>query len=156
MNDAQPAATATNPVATWIDRILRFALAGVLAWAGCAKLMYLAAFAKTVAEFGLVFDPLARPIAVLLPIAELVAAVLLVADVRGGRLSALGLSLLFVLVTGYGLWLGLDIDCGCFGPGDSPGRGGDLRLALARSLAMAAASAYLYACPRRAPMPARG
>jgi hypothetical protein len=131
-------------------------VAGVLAWAGCAKLLNLKAFAKTVAEFGLVFDPLVQPIAVMLPIVELFAAVLLVADLRGGRLAAAGLSLLFVFVTGYGLWLGLDIDCGCFGPGDRSGPGGDLRVALARSLAMAAASAYLYACPSGGRRPSRG
>jgi hypothetical protein len=150
MDHQNRGATTAQSAAVWLDRALRFALAAVLAWAAFAKLANLDGFAKTVAEFGLVFDALVRPVATLLPVAELVSAILLVANLRGGRLAVLALSLLFVFVTGYGLWLGLDIDCGCFGPGDNP-NGGDLKLAFGRSLAMAVASAYLYVRPRRAP-----
>jgi hypothetical protein len=146
--DHQNRTAPAHSAAIWLDRLLRWGLAGILAWAGIAKSANVDAFAKTVGAFGLVFDAMVRPVAAVLPFIELVTAILLVADLRPGRAAALAQSLIFVFVNGYGLWLGLEIDCGCFGPGDSPG-GGNLKLAFFRSLAMTAASAYLYAWPQR-------
>jgi hypothetical protein len=139
-----------------LDNGLRLIIAFVLLWAGVAKLVRPDAFRKTIGDFGLVFDAFVPAVAVVLPIVEIIVATLLLLDLRGGRFAGLVLSLVFVGVTGYGLWLGLDIECGCFGPGDDLAVGGDLRLALVRSMVMTVVCAYLWAWPRRACLAARG
>ncbi len=85
------------------------------------------------------------PIAIGLPILEILAAIGLLFDVRGSLAVVAGLLVLFLAILGYGVWLGLDIDCGCFGPGDPEGEAyKGLRPALYRDLVMLTGVAYLY------------
>jgi Methylamine utilisation protein MauE len=129
----------------WIYRILKVVYVILFSYAGTNKLLKPQAFATVIEAFGLVPDPLIMPIAVALPILEIVAAAGLLFNVRGSLGLVTGLLLFFIAVVSYGVWMGLDIDCGCFGPGDLEGeayRG--LRPALYRNLLLVIGIAYLY------------
>ena len=91
-------------------------LAAVFALAGGAKLFDLKGSRKAVADFG-VPARLAPVIGLLLPVAELVAAVALIfhPTARWGAALALLLLLVFVAGVANAMRKGLDVDCGCFG-----------------------------------------
>ena len=128
-----------------IYRIVRVVYVVLFVYAGVNKLLNPRAFATVIDAFGLVPDPLITPIAVALPILEIVAALGLLFDARGSLGLVSGLLAFFMAVVSYGIWMGLDIDCGCFGPSDLEGdayRG--LRPALYRNLILAVGIAYLY------------
>jgi uncharacterized membrane protein YphA (DoxX/SURF4 family) len=130
----------------WVYRIVRAVYVVLFLYAGINKLMNPRAFATVIDAFGLVPDPIIMPIALALPILEIVAAVGLLFDLRGVLGLVTGLLVIFMAVVSYGIWMGLDIDCGCFGPGDLEGdayRG--LRQALYRNFILAAGLTYLYA-----------
>lgn len=129
----------------WIYRIVRVVYVVLFLYAGVNKLLDPQSFAIVIDAFGLVPDPLIMPIAVALPILEILAALGLLFDVRASLGLMTGLLVFFMAVVSYGIWMGLDIDCGCFGPGDLEGeayRG--LRPALYRNLILAVGIAYLY------------
>lgn len=102
----------------WLDRLFRWLLAGVFLVAGLPKLFAPYEFAEIVAAYGLVPDPLVLPIALLLPLVEVIAACMLVLNCPKGLLLAAALLLVFIAVLSYAIANGLDIDCGCFGPAD--------------------------------------
>jgi uncharacterized membrane protein YphA (DoxX/SURF4 family) len=95
---------------------VRVLLAGVFLVAGLAKLADLAGSRKAVRDFGIpvVF---ASPLGTLLPLAELLVAVLLlpVATAWWGAVGALVLLLVFVGGISYNLAQGRTPDCHCFG-----------------------------------------
>jgi hypothetical protein len=129
----------------WIYRIVRVIYVTLFLYAGVNKLLDPRSFSIVIEAFGLVPDPLLMPIAVALPILEIVAALGLFFNVRGSLGLVSGLLVFFMAVVSYGIWMGLDIDCGCFGPGDLEGeayRG--LRPALYRNLILTVGIAYLY------------
>ena len=129
----------------WIYRIVRVVYVVLFLYAGINKLLDPRSFAIVIDAFGLVPDPLIMPMAVALPILEILAALGLLFDVRASLGLMTGLLAFFMAVVSYGIWMGLDIDCGCFGPGDLEGeayRG--LRPALYRNLILAVGIGYLY------------
>ena len=129
----------------WIYRIVRVVYVVLFLYAGINKLVNPRAFATVIDAFGLVSDPLIMPIAIALPILEIVAAIGLLFDVRGSLGLVTGLLVFFMAVVSYGIWMGLDIDCGCFGPGDLEGEAyKGLRPAFHRNLVLIAGIAYLY------------
>jgi uncharacterized membrane protein YphA (DoxX/SURF4 family) len=91
-------------------------LAVVFAVAGTAKLFDLRGSRKAVADFG-VPEQLTRVVGVLVPLAELAAALtlLFVPTARWGAVLALLLMLVFIAGVANAMRKGLDIDCGCFG-----------------------------------------
>lgn len=130
----------------WLYRIVRVVYVVLFLYAGINKLLTPRSFAIVIDAFGLVPDPFIMPIAVVLPILEILAAVGLLFDVRGSLGAVTGLLVFFMAVVSYGIWMGLDIDCGCFGPGDLEGEAySGLRPALYRNLFLAVGIAYLYA-----------
>lgn len=124
-----------NESAVWLDRGARWLLAAVFLYAGLPKLADPRLFAEVIGAYGLLPEFLVLPAAILLPLAELIAAVLLVCGkIQGLWLSAM-LMACFIGVLSYGIHLGLDIDCGCFGPEDYEHAAfSGLRAALARDL----------------------
>ena len=140
---------ARAPVLHWAYRLTRWGLAAVFFGAGAAKLADPAAFAALIDAYGLVPDPLLLPLAVGLPLTEVVAAIGLLADIRGSLAVIAGLMAVFVAILAYGIRLGLDVDCGCFGPDDIESRAyHGLQAALNRDLIMTAGIAFLYAWRR--------
>lgn len=100
----------------WLERLSRWLLAGVMLAAGVPKLFSPVSFAEVIEAYGLIPDFLVLAAAITLPIAELIAAFLLIMGKKSGLWLTALLMILFIAVLTYGIWLGLDIDCGCFGP----------------------------------------
>jgi uncharacterized membrane protein YphA (DoxX/SURF4 family) len=94
--------------------ILRWLLGGAFLWAGAVKLTDPKAFARALDAFGLVPEPLLPPVAVLLPLLELLVGLAVLRRWRGGLPAMAGLLLLFMAVLGYAIGQRLDVDCGCF------------------------------------------
>lgn len=101
-----------------LDLAARWLLALVFLAAGLPKLFEPTAFAAIVGAYGMLAPALIMPVAIVLPLLEVVAALLLISGKRSGLYLSATLLLLFIGVLGYGIGLGLDIDCGCFGPED--------------------------------------
>jgi hypothetical protein len=99
---------------TWAYHLVRLILAGVFIYAGSIKLLDPPAFARSLAQFGLLPDPLLPVMAVGLPALELLAGVGLIFEVRGSLGLITGLLALFLLVLGYAIWMEMEVDCGCF------------------------------------------
>jgi hypothetical protein len=135
------------PQTVWLYRLVRWTLSGLFIWAGGAKLANPEAFGLIIGDFGLVPEWSIVPLALILPVLEILAGLGLIFDLPYSLGGMTALLLLFIAVLGYGLWLGLDIDCGCFGPGDpESGVYGSLGSALYRDLAMGAGILFLYWC----------
>lgn len=131
-------------MAAWLTPLVRYALAAAFFAAGVIKLSRPELFAVTVGAFGVVPDRFVMPLAVGLPVLEIIAALLLAVNRRGGLELTAGLLLLFVAVLVHALNMGLDIDCGCYGPSDPEREAfGAIRQALWRDAAMLAACAWL-------------
>jgi uncharacterized membrane protein YphA (DoxX/SURF4 family) len=129
----------------WPYRGVRVIIALIFMWAGVVKILDPDSFAIILEAFDLLPYTWIMPVAVGLPVLEILAAVGLLFDVRGSLSAITGLLVLFLAILFYGVWLGLDIDCGCFGPGDPEGEAyKGLRPALYRDLVMLAGVAYLY------------
>jgi peroxiredoxin len=121
--------------------IARLGLAALFSLAGVAKLSDLKGSRKAIIDFGLP-ALLARPLALLLPLAELgVAAALIPASSAWwGALGALGLLLLFVVGISINLARGRKPDCHCFGQLHSAPAGWNT---LARNGALAAVAGFV-------------
>ncbi len=136
----------------WCQRVVRVALALVFVAAGGAKLADVRGFAEIIHHYGILPVWAVGPVALLLPLAEVVAGVGLLFAVRGSLTAIAAMCLLFLGVLGYALATGLSIgDCGCFAPGELPEGvedGSALRGAFVRDIALLAGVAYLYAWRR--------
>ena len=118
-------------------------------YAGTTKLLEPVVFAVLIEAYGIVPEALLMPVAVALPLLEVVAGIGLLFDIRASLAVIAGSLLLFMAVLAYGIWMGLDVDCGCFGPEDPESKAfHGLRLALFRDLAMMAGVIFLYAWRR--------
>lgn len=127
-------------------KLLRWALGTVFIYSGATKLLAPGTFAVLIEAYGLVPEILLMPVAVCLPLMEVLAGIGLLVEVRGSLGAITGLLVLFVAILGYGIRMGLDVDCGCFGPDDPEAEAfHGLRAALWRDLVMLVVSAYLYA-----------
>jgi uncharacterized membrane protein YphA (DoxX/SURF4 family) len=132
-------------LSAWNYRILRVLYAVLFFYAGVNKLLNAGSFAAVIDAFGLLPDILIMPIAVTLPLLEVIAGIGLVLDLRSSLAVVAVLLLFFLAVVSYGIWMGLDIDCGCFGPGDPEGEAyKSLRPAFYRNIALLTGIVYLY------------
>lgn len=123
---------------------VRIALAAVFVYAGVGKLADPHGFATVIAGYGLTPTWANLPLAVLLPVLEVVAGIGLVLDIKGSLGLIVAQLLVFVGVLAYGIHLGLDVDCGCYGPNDPEGEAyHGLKDALLRDLVMLAACGYV-------------
>jgi putative oxidoreductase len=96
---------------------LRFGLGAVFVYAGLMKVWDPVAFADSVASFRMLPDVLVSPVALALPMFELLLGGLLWVP-RWTATAAAGLVMLcaiFGVALGTALARGLEIDCGCFG-----------------------------------------
>lgn len=133
------------PLHTWMYRLMRWFLGCIFIYSGVAKLLAPRVFAVLIEAYGIVPESLVMPMAVMLPVLEVLAGVGLLFDIHGSLAVIAGLLLLFVAILGYGLWMDLDVDCGCFGPEDPEAKAfHGLMSALYRDMFMLAAVAFLY------------
>ena len=129
----------------WGYHIIRLLISGVFLYAGGGKLFALPSFAQTIGDYGLIPEGLALPAALFLVAAEILAALALLLNLRGGLTGITLLLLLFIAVLLYGIHLGLDVDCGCFGSGEQqPHSSQELYQAVYRDLIMLAGCLFLY------------
>lgn len=129
----------------WVYRIIRFGLGSIFIYAGGMKLFSPEVFAVLIEAYGLVPEIFIMPIAVILPVCEVIAGIGLIFDIRGSLLVIAGLLLLFIAVVYYGIWMGLDVDCGCFGPEDPEAKAfHGLRIVLYRDVVMMFTVFFLY------------
>ena len=129
----------------WAYRLVRYALAILFVVAGCLKLSDPRVFAVTIDAFGILPTELTLPLAVILPVVEILAAVALVFDVRGSLAVISGLLIVFMAVLIYAIHMGLDIDCGCYGPEEPEAKAfHSLWTSLYRDIGMSAGVIYLY------------
>ena len=133
------------PLLTWIYRLVRWFLGGIFIYSGATKLLAPQIFAVLIDAYGFVPEGLLMPVAVILPVLEVLAGLGLLFDIHGSLAVINGLLLLFAAILGYGIWIGLDVDCGCFGPEDPEAEAfHGLRPALYRDMVMLTAVAFLY------------
>ena len=123
---------------------VRWVLAGIFVYSGSVKLVDPSRFAEIIAGFGLLPAALIYPLAVLLPVIELVAGIGLVFTLRGSLPTIAVMLVIFIAVLLYGIHLGLDIDCGCFGPEDPEQAYKGLKVAVVRDTVMMAAVLFIY------------
>lgn len=129
----------------WLYHLVRWVLGTVFICAGSTKLLEPEVFAVLIDAYGIVPEALLMPVAVALPILEVIAGIGLLFDIRGSLTLIAGLLVLFSVILGYGLWIGLDVDCGCFGPEDPEAKAfHGLRMALYRDFAMLAGVLFIY------------
>ena len=129
----------------WIYKLTRWTLGCVFIYAGGTKLLEPKIFAVLIEAFGIVPEGLLIPVAMGLPVLEVIAGVGLLFDIRGSLAVIAGLLVLFMVVLGYGIWMGLDVDCGCFGPEDPEAEAfHGLRLSLFRDIVMMAGVIFMY------------
>lgn len=127
-----------------IERAVRWLLAGIFVYSGAVKLSEPSRFAEIISGFGLLPDPLVFPVALVLPVIELLAGIGLVFALRGSLAAITVMLVVFIAILLYGLNLGLDIDCGCFGPEDPEQAYKGLKVALARDAVMMVAVLFVY------------
>jgi uncharacterized membrane protein YphA (DoxX/SURF4 family) len=113
-------------------------LGTVFIYAGFTKLIEPEIFATLIDAYGILPEIMLLPVAILLPLFEVIAGIGILFDIRGSLTAISGLLILFLLILGYGMAMGLDVDCGCFSPGDPEAKAfHGLRQAFYRDLLMA-------------------
>ena len=130
----------------WLTAFYHFArlfLSGLFLYAALSKLTDIDAFAETIYAFGFLPEGLTHLTAFAILGTEIMAALLLMMDRRGGLLLIFLLTLMFLLVLGYGIHAGLDIDCGCFGVNDPAGNAlSSLRTSFIRNIGLLGVMAF--------------
>jgi len=127
----------------WSYRLLRFCIAGVFMYSGVIKLLDVKGFANMVSQYGLVPDPLLAPVAIGLPVIEVLAGVGVLFEIPGALTAISGMLVMFIGILWYGVLKDLGIDCGCFSTEELQGQD-SLRQALYRDFVMVAVCCYLY------------
>jgi hypothetical protein len=127
-----------------VERGIRWLLACIFLYSGVVKLIDPQSFATVIAGYGLLPKALLFPVALVLPILEVVAGIGVMFAVRGSLAIITGMLVLFMVVLAYGISLGLDIDCGCFGPEDPEQAYKSLRVALGRDAVMMVAVVFVF------------
>jgi hypothetical protein len=135
----QPGPWYRNPAHPWnrrrtVSLISRFLIGGLFIASGALKILDPAAFAWNIYQYGLLSRLLIDPLAVGLPVVEVVAGTGLVMNRRWSYGAVAVMLVLFMALLGYALINGLHVDCGCFGPGELGPAG--LRSALLRDVVM--------------------
>lgn len=120
-------------------------LGSIFICAGSTKLLEPRSFAVLIEAFGLVPEALLFPLAIGLPILEILGGMGLAFGIQGSEGIIAGLLVVFVAILGYGIWMGLEVDCGCFGPEDPESKAfHGLRTTLVRDLVMMAGLGFIY------------
>lgn len=96
-------------------------------------------FSRQVASFEILKDPWNLPVAYVVPWFEILVGLGLITGwlSRGASRGALGLTLLFIFVSGQAWVLGLSADCGCFGKWLTLDHGPKMVLLIAQLVAVA-------------------
>ena len=121
----------------------RIILGGLFIYSGIIKLTDVHGFAVLISQYDLVPELLLAPVAIGLPMLELLAGIGLLFEIPGALSAIFGMLLMFCFVLWYGILKNLDIDCGCFSTEELKGQD-SLRQALYRDLVMIAVCGHLF------------
>ena len=125
--------------------IVRWLIGLVFLWAGVSKLVDPHSLSILIDNYGIVPSAWSMPIALLLPVVEILASAGLIFNRKLGLHAVTGLTVLFIAVLLYGIHLGLNIDCGCFGPNEPEAQAyRHLEKALYSDLVMLVGILFLY------------
>ncbi len=125
--------------------LLRWVTGIIFIYAGGVKLLEPRVFATLIEAYGILPDTFILPVAVFLPLLEVVGGIGIIFNIKGSLSLIAGLILLFLLILGYGITMGLDVDCGCFGSGDSESKAfHGLKAVFLRDLFMMAGVFYIF------------
>jgi hypothetical protein len=102
----------------WGDRLARWSISLVFLYAGVPKLLNVRQFAAVVDAYAVLPAFFVQPVAIILPLTEIILAVGLIRNGWKSKVGTIALLLMFISLLSYSIWVGLDIDCGCFGPED--------------------------------------
>jgi uncharacterized membrane protein YphA (DoxX/SURF4 family) len=127
----------------WLNLVLRFIIGGVFCYAGMVKLMDPKSFAKVISQYDLIPEGLLGPVAIGLPLFEVLAGLGLILNLRGSLSAIFSMLVLFVFVLWYGILKDLSIDCGCFTPEEIAGHD-SLKRAFYRDVWMIGAVLFVY------------
>lgn len=140
-------------IVDWLYKFVRWVSGCIFIYAGSTKLLEPEIFAVLIEAYGLVPEGLLMPVAIVLPVLEVLAGAGLLFDIKGSLSITAGLLVLFIAVLGYGIWMGLDVDCGCFGPKDPEYKAfHSLKLTLFRDLVMITGLTFIYGWRRYRPI----
>lgn len=129
----------------WLDKSIAVGIGLVFLIAGISKLLDIDSFAVLIDSYGLTPNAWSKPIAVLLPGLEVIAAVGLFFNKKWALHSIGLLTLLFIAILSYGIGMGLHVDCGCFGVDDPEFKAySGLQSALIKDLILLAGVVFLY------------
>jgi uncharacterized membrane protein YphA (DoxX/SURF4 family) len=119
----------------------------VLVAAAWPKLADAAAFAEAVANYRLLPQELIGPVALVVPIVELVlvAALLTGVAARGAGLATAALMTVFAVAIAQAQLRGIDLQCGCFGGDDAAQAGWP---SVARNAGLTLAGLFIATAPR--------
>lgn len=131
----------------WPYRLLRGGIGILFIWAGTIKLLHPKLFAHAIANYGILHDVFIAPVALGLPVLELLAGVGLLLDIGHAFRLTFGLLLLFMAVLAYAMLKGLDVDCGCFTLEETREHN-DLRITFIRDAGLATSVLFLFYCRR--------
>ena len=127
----------------WLYPTSRLVIGLLFIWAGGVKLVEPKVFAHNLSQYGLVPEPLLIPVAIGLPVVEVLAGIGLILDVGLGLWVIAGLLIAFLTVLGYGVVHNLDVDCGCFSASELAARG-SLEAAFYRDVGLLLVVFYLF------------
>lgn len=131
--------------------VVRILIGGLFLFAGSLKLADPTAFAAAIDNYGLVTWRMAKLLAHVLPVLEILTGLGVVLDIKGALGLIVGQLLVFMGVVGYAVHLGLDVDCGCFGPTAMTEGSGDLVQTLVRDGLLLLGCLLVYIQRRVAP-----
>jgi uncharacterized membrane protein YphA (DoxX/SURF4 family) len=131
------------PIHATLYVLLRIVLGSVFVFSGLAKLADIPGFADLIEQYNLVPHSWIEAVALILPLAELLAGLGLILDIKGSLGAIAAMLLLFCFVLWFGILQDLSIDCGCFSISERNVQQG-LRQAFYRDIAMLGAVGLLY------------
>lgn len=116
----------TDSAATFRCRMFRIPLGLLFVYTAGINFWQWPLFAQQMGEFGIVFDAIVKPVAVVVCLFELAIGIGNLIHARWSLAATIAMLFVFIAVLSYGLAIGLDIECGCFGAGHSLSLGNQL------------------------------
>lgn len=136
-------ATRTNFLLKGLYWTIRIAIGSLFIYAGFIKIIDPKSFAQLISHYNLVPEFFLGPVAIGLPVLEMLAGFGLIFNIRGSLTTILGLLILFVFILWYGILYDFNINCGCFTPTEIKSQG-NLMQAFYRDLLMIAGITYMF------------
>lgn len=136
-------AVTSKKILSIAEKICRYAVIVVLLAAAIPKLLNVGDFAQVINAYEMLPAWAVQPMAIFLPIFEILLAVGLLFNLQVSKYLTVFLLVFFIIILSTAIFQGLDIDCGCFGPEDPEHHAFQgLRIAVFRDVVMIVFLAY--------------